>query len=34
MAYVNPYIALCMITLVAIRWLLPPKKIIDLTQKP
>jgi uncharacterized membrane protein len=34
MAYVSPYIALFMIALVAIRWLLPPKKIVQLTHKP
>jgi len=32
MSYVSPYIALGMITIVAFRWLMPPKKIIDLTR--
>ena len=33
MAYVSPYIALGMICLVAIFWLLPPKRIVELTRK-
>ena len=33
-AYYNPYIALAMISLVAVRWFLPPKQIIELTQAP
>jgi uncharacterized membrane protein len=32
MAYVSPTISLCMIGLVAIRWLLPPKKIVEITR--
>jgi uncharacterized membrane protein len=32
MAYVSPYIALGMIALVAVPWLLPPKKILELTR--
>ena len=31
-AYYNPYISLAMISLVAVRWFLPPKKIVALTQ--
>jgi len=31
MAYVSPYISLGMICLVAVFWLLPPKKIVELT---
>jgi len=31
-AYYNPYISLAMIGLVAVRWLLPPKKIVELTR--
>ena len=34
MAYVSPYISLGMIVLVAILWLLPPKRIVELTRKP
>jgi hypothetical protein len=30
-AYVSPYIAIGMIVLVALRWLVPPKKIVQLT---
>ena len=33
-AYYNPYISLAMISLVAVRWFLPPKKIVALTQNP
>jgi len=33
-AYYNPYISLAMISLVAVRWFLPPKKIVDLTHNP
>jgi len=32
MAYLSPYLAIGMIVLVAIRWLLPPKRIVELTQ--
>ena len=32
MAYVSPYLSLGMICVVAIVWLLPPKKIVELTQ--
>jgi uncharacterized membrane protein len=32
MAYVSPYISLGMIALVAARWLLPPKKIVEQTR--
>jgi uncharacterized membrane protein len=34
MAYVSPYISIGMIILVAIRWLIPPKKIIAITRVP
>jgi uncharacterized membrane protein len=32
MAYVSPYISLGMIVLVAVRWLMPPRKIAELTR--
>jgi len=34
MAFVSPYIAIGMIVLVAIIWLLPPRKIVELTRTP
>jgi uncharacterized membrane protein len=34
MAYVSPYIAIAMVLLVAVRWLIPPKKIIAITRGP
>jgi len=33
-AYYNPYISLVMISLVAVRWFLPPQKIVKLTHTP
>lgn len=32
MAYLSPLIALCMIAIVAILWLLPPKKVVETTR--
>ena len=34
MAYVNPYISLGMICLVALFWLFPPRRILEITRKP
>jgi uncharacterized membrane protein len=33
-AYYNPYLSLLMISLVSVRWFLPPKKILKLTHSP
>jgi hypothetical protein len=30
-AYLSPYVAIGMIVLVALRWLVPPKRIVQLT---
>jgi len=34
MAFVSPWIAIGMIVIVAILWLLPPRKIIELSREP
>ena len=34
LAFVSPYISLGLILVVAIRWLIPPKEIVQLTRKP
>ncbi len=34
MAYVSPYISLGMIAVVAVRWLMPPKKIVEMSRHP
>jgi uncharacterized membrane protein len=34
MSYVSPYISLGMIAIVSVRWLMPPKRIIEMTRPP